>query len=101
MMCSFLDLACYIVILQGSSLVVSQGIHIPMVYDALLDKCVKARNFHILLFNDFLSLFFFSYLKSLSLDYALFHVLYHVLVEVTLDRLLGCLFKFGVVQLDA
>ena len=27
-------------------------------YDALLDKCVKARNFHILLFNDFLSLFF-------------------------------------------
>ena len=51
------NLACHIVILQGGSLVVGQGIHIPMVYDAFLYKCVKARNFHILIHFSFYSLY--------------------------------------------
>ncbi len=42
----FLYLSCHIVILQGRSLVVCQCIHVPMVDDALLNQCVKARYFH-------------------------------------------------------
>ena len=46
----FLYFACYIVKLQGSSLVVGKSIHVPMVDDALLDKCIKAWYLHMLVF---------------------------------------------------
>ena len=36
--------------LQGSSLVVGKSIHVPMVDDALLDKCIKAWYLHMLVF---------------------------------------------------